>query len=434
MFSRKLGSFEQTLVMMDDFAPVLFVGVLRLSNGPSADQLRRAIGKQQLRHPLLRVGIEAGTDGPMFSESGGGPDVPLTVLAREGPEHWRSVAESELNLPMDTATPPLFRCTYLAGEPDSEFIFTFHHTIIDSRAGVSLVDELLTICGGQNASEQETAPLKPLPAMEDLYPPQLSGWRRPLLIARYLAGQLMREVSYRRGLKGRQVVHKSAASKNHVLTSLLDADATRAIVRSARKRRLPLNSLVNAAMLISLARHRYAGERMPMRGLSFANMRPYLQPPPSSQDMGVYISMLPHTVEMAPDVNIWQLAGEIGDQIYAATKAGDKYLAALLSKNLISMLLSRRSMRLGMTALSYAGPIKLSNTYGAIKVRGLSGFVANNVLGPELAAFGTVQNNRLTMDFLYLDADMNANEAQAIVDDVVDLLKSTTNGGQEVGA
>ena len=434
MFSRKLGSFEQTLVMMDDFAPVLFVGVLRLSNGPSADRLRQVISKLQARHPLLRVSIVAGNKGPMFSESGGGPDIPLTVVARDGPEHWRSVAETELNRPMDTATPPLFRCTYLTGELDSEFVFTFHHTIIDSRAGVSLVDELLTICGGQNASTQQIAPLQPLPAMEDLYPPQLTGWRRPLMIARYLIGQLLRELSYRRGLKGRQIVHKGAASKNFALTTVLDADVTRVIVRAARKRLLPLNSLLNAAILICLARHRYPGERIPMRGLSFADMRPYLQPSPTAHDMGVYISMLPHTVDMAPDVDIWRLAGEIGSQIYAATKAGDKFLAALLSKNLISMMLSRRTMRLGMTALSYVGPIKLSTTYGAIKVRGLSGFVANNVLGPELAAFGSIQDNRLTMDFLYLDADMNADEAQAIVDDFVDLLKSTTIGGQEGGA
>ncbi len=433
MFTRKLGSFEQTLAMMDGFVPVLFVGVLRLTNGPSADQLRGAIGRLQTRHPLLRVSIVDREDGPMFQEWDDEIGVPLVVLARDGPDHWRGVAETELNRPLDTATPPLFRFTYLTGEPDSELVFTFHHTIIDSRAGVSLVDEMLALCAGIDASADAALPLNPLPAMEDLYPQRLSGWRRPMHVARYLVDQLIGEAKYRRGLKRRQIVHKSTSSKNRVVTTTLPAGATRAIVRAARKRRMPLNSLLNAALLISVARHRYRGMRVPMRGLSFADMRPYLQPPPAGRDMGVYISMLPYTVEMAPEKNAWQLASDISGQIYAATKGDDKFLAPLLGKRLIAMLISRRSMRLGMAALSYAGPIKLATRYGAIKVRGLSGFIANNVLGPEIATFGTIQDNRLTMDFLYLDADMNADEAQAIVDEVVGLLKSPKNTGGKGG-
>ncbi len=433
--NRKLGSFEQTWVMMDEFVPVLFVGVLHLTNGPAAKVLRQALSLMQRRHPLLRVAIANRGGNRHFVGSGNPPEIPLKVLKRTGTDQWREVAERELNTAVDTSRPPLCRCTYLQGSADSEFIFTFHHTIIDSRAGMTFVDELLSLCADIETGVRfdDTRPvLKPLPAMEDLYPPRFKGWHRYLPLATFIARQMAKEVVYRLKLKGRQQISKNSDARCRIMSVKLDCEVTSALVRQARSHRLSLNNILHAAMAAGVARHRYRDQSVPMRGIAFADMRPYLVPSPSAADLGVYISMLPYTINAGRGETIWAQAGEIGRQIYRAIKYNDKFIAPLFSKHLLRTLISRRSMRLGMIALSYAGPVRLGETYGNIGLKGLSGFISNNVLGPELAAFGALIHGCLSLDFLYLDSDMDAREAAQIVTCIHDILLSLcTQPGQE---
>ncbi len=433
MSERKLGVFEQTWAVMDDFVPVLFVGVLRLTNGPEPEAIRRALAVLQKRRSMLRAGIKRRGRDYYFVEDKHPPAVPLTVLERVDDRHWRKIAEDELNSPMVTEA-PLFRCTYLVGPRESELVFTFHHTIIDSRAGLSLVDEMMQLCVGEFDDGLASMGNEFPPPMEDLYPARLSGWKRPVRVFQYLAAQMREELAYRFRLKGRQPVKGHSVARNQVLTFSLPPAVTSKIARAARKQRLPLNALLHAAMLIALLRSRYSRNLTPMRGLSFVDMRPYLSPPPPAEEMGMYISMLPYTVSVSPETDIWSLAHAVQDQLYRATKRDDKYLAPLLSLKLVSMLLSRRSMRIGMAALSYAGPLKLKERYGNIEVRGLSGFVTGNVLGPELGVFGTILHGRLNLDFVYLDTDMTDTEAQELVDVIAHLLTLLAGDEKEAAA
>lgn len=427
LLNRPLGRFEQTWALMDDFVPVLFVGVLHLTDAPRADVLRRALDILQHRHPLLRVAIKKSGGEPRFVEADDPPPIPLTIVARNSPEHWRTIAEDELNTAIDTATPPLLRCTLVEGDGEAEFIFTFHHTIIDSRAGMMMVHHLLTIAAELEAGNDpapDYPPLEALPAMEDRYPARCSGWRRAPRLLAYVARQMATEAAYRLRLKGRQQLHANATPRCRIAGFELPPDRTKALVRQARKRRMPLNSLLHAAMVKSVADNLYGGESVPMRGIAFADMRPYLAPPPAAEEFGVCISMLPYTVDMAPETDIWSLAAHVGDGIYRATKHDDKFMAPLLAKQLVQTLIARRSMRLGMVALSYVGPVKLEQSYGRATVRCLSGFVSNNVLGPELAAFGSLLHGRLKMDFLYLETDMDERKARKVVGDVETILLS----------
>lgn len=433
MSERKLGVFEQTWAVMDDFVPVLFVGVLRLTNGPESGSLRKALDALQLRHLLLRTGIIRRGRDYFFVENKNPPVIPLSELERADSDHWRQIAEDELNTSMVTEA-PLVRCTYLIGDRESELVFTFHHTIVDSRAGASLVDELMQLCTGEIDGGSVSMGGGFPPLMEDLYPARLSGWKRPARVLQYLAAQMREELVYRIRLKRRQRVDGHSVARNQVLTTSLPEEITGKIARAARKQRLPLNSLLHAAMLVALLRRRYSGNQTPMRGLSFVDMRPYLSPPPPAEEMGMFISMLPYTVAVSQDTDVWSLAHAVQDQLYRATKQDDKYLAPLLSLKLVSMLLSRRSMRIGMAALSYAGPLKLKERYGNIEVRGLSGFVTGNVLGPELGAFGTILHGRLNMDFVYLDTDMTDSEAEELIGAIVHLLTSLAEDKQEVTA
>ncbi len=430
MLNRKLGGFEATWAQMDDFVPVLFVGVLHLENGPAPEALRAALAALQIRHPLMRVCLERNKTDYAFREASHPPPVPLRLLPRNDPDHWRGVTEEELNTAMDTSVPPLLRCTYLHGDPASDLVLTIHHTIIDSRAGLSFIDQLLRLCAdaGDTTIPASRAPLLPLHA---LYPPDYRGWRGISRTAGFMVRQMVEELRYRIQLKGRQPLHADTPTRCRILDTRLDRDATAALAKAARKRGIPLNSLLHAAMLVALAKRRYGGQSMPMRGLTFADMRPYLAPQPEDEDLGVYISMLHYSVPVTPETDILALAETVRDRIYRSTKQDDKFIAPLISRHLVRMLVKRKSMRLGMIALSYIGPLDLAETYGSISLSGLSGFISNNVLGPELAGFGNLLHGSLNLDFLYLDSDMDAAEAGEIVDDIQSCLLGVIKQYQE---
>jgi hypothetical protein len=162
-----------------------------------------------------------------------------------------------------------------------------------------------------------------------------------------------------------------------------------------------------------------------MRGITFANLRPYLQPPILEEQLGCYISMMPCTVALRHDMPFWELARCIHAKIYQAGKSGDKFLAAIMSKSLMQMLIRLRRFRMGAVALSYVGPINLEPAYGAMRVRSLHGFTANNSLGPIYAAFVKLYQGQLMWDLQYLAGDMDRQMAQAIADHIRSILEKS---------
>lgn len=424
---RKLGAIEYCWAKMDEFVPVTFVGVLHLTNGPAPEVLQQALDTLQARQIMLRIALVKRNGDFHFCEAATSHPVQLQTLERNGDDGWQECAEHHLNTPIDAAVPPLARCTYLDGKNRSELVFSFHHSIIDARSGQEFVYQLLNECAAIEAGSTDREGVSQpacQPAMEDIYPPEFKGVQRILRAASFMFQQMAEEFSYRRRLGQKQPLHQHSQTKCRVLSIELPEDTTNKLSRSARRRRIPLNSVLHAAMLISLFEHRYAGQSLPMRGISFADMRPHLTPPVPSTIMGVYISMLQYTVSFSSKCDFWILAADIRDKIYRATKNGDKFIAALLSKHLIRFLIWRQSMRMGMVALSYVGPMKTEPAYGTTVLDGLSGFVANNVLGPELAGFGKILNGRLSLDLLYLDSDMDSDMAYAIAECIKSILEN----------
>ncbi len=427
---RKLGNLEFCWAKMDAYAPVIFVGVLHMTHGPDPESLRKALSNMQRQQVLLNVSIRPDRAGYRFCHQDNAPPVPLTCVARDGPDHWRRCAEQELVTGFDTARAPLARCLYLQGDRDSDLIFSFHHSIIDSRSGEAFVDRLLSLCSGAAAGQADRGQNGHggmLPPLDDLFPSTFRGLAKLRQMAGFLARQMVGEMRYRRRLAGRQKVNAAQPAGCRILSLDLSPEATRNLTRAARRRRLPVNSVLQAAMQIALARVRYPGAAVPMRGISFADLRPYLAPPPAADRLGVYITMLQYVIDMTARPDLWQLASEITDHITRAAKTGDKFAAALVSKNLITFLLKRKSMRMGMVALSYPGPLALARKYGTVQVNGLSGFISNNPLGPELAGFGTIFQGRLRLDLQYLDTDMDSAMADAIMLEIRDLLDTGDN-------
>jgi hypothetical protein len=210
--------------------------------------------------------------------------------------------------------------------------------------------------------------------------------------------------------------------RGHVLSIQLPKDLVEALLHRSRQEEVTLNSTLNAAMMIAVNREIYAGQRVPMRTFSLANLRTYVDPPLSDEELACYVSTLRYTVQMEGGIDFWTLAGDLHKKIYVSIKSGDIFVTAAMTELLIQMITELKSFRMSATALNYNQAVPIDTNYGSIKVTGVHGFASAYDLGPELSAQVHIFNNQLFCDFVYLDADMTRDEAVAIAEEIRTIL------------
>ena len=423
---RKLGSFETAQAVTNEHFPFNAVIILRMIDGPSEDTLNQVLTLLQRRQPLLRVRLEKNKK-QYFFESENTPSIPLRVVERESDEHWKSEAEEELNNVINFRTGPLARVTYIigkTGKQNSEIIITLHHAVIDAPSGGNLIHELLYLCSqveSHTISEDPTS-LEPVPSAEEFFPSSFRGinrrWRNLLFFLR----QGRDEFHYRRHTKGKRTAPIHTEGRGRILPMELSTETTESLCKTARKKRITINSLFAAAILMAVHKHLYRNQNLPMRNFSFANLRPYLKPPLGDEYLGSYFSMMRFTVGMKEVPQIWELAGEINDIVYTSVRRGDKFCFNLLGLPMMRAILRFKAFRMGTTAVSYTGPIDIDRIYGDMRIKNIHAFVSNFVLGPEYTAQTRLFDKQFYWDILYLDSDMNEEKARIIADEIKTIL------------
>jgi hypothetical protein len=431
---RALGRFETALTLSGERDPFVVVVVLRLAAGPPAARLGPALEALQRRHPVLGVRIVAGPGGYRF-EPEGTPEVPLRVLPRRGDEAWKAVAEGELGRPVDAGRGPLLRCVYLA--PDdagdgaaAEVVLAFHHAAMDAASGAALVAELLCLCE-PGAVLPPAAPGFP-PAAEDRRPARhrgLPGFARRVL---FLVRQGADELAWRlRSPGGPAAPAPGRPARCRLLVAGLSRPDTAALVRRSRRRRVTLHAALHAALLLAVHRHLGDGYHGWLRAITFADLRPRLEPPVPAGVAGSYLSMLRFTVPVgppAPDGSLWPLAARVDRRVEAALRRGDRFTAAHFAPAIMRRFLAGGTGRMATTALSYGGPLRLP---GGIPypVRGLHVFVSNLPVGPRFTAQARIFDGRLDLDVVTLEGDLPPGAAAAVTREALDLLRDA--GGEE---
>jgi hypothetical protein len=237
--------------------------------------------------------------------------------------------------------------------------------------------------------------------------------------------QMKDEFIYRVRTLGKRVppLHKKT-TRGHTLSIQLPEELVEPFSQCARKEGVTLNSALNAALLLSVNRHLYAGADLPMRTFSFVDMRPYVEPPLHAESLGLYISMTRSTVNVSGATDFWSLARELHAKIHASLKSGDKFIASVMAESLMKMVTGLKTFRMCACALNYNGVVPVQARYGTIKVTGVHGFVSAYKFGPEMASQAQYFNKQLFWDFVYAEEDMDRDEANAIVEEIKGIMKS----------
>ena len=430
--SRALGAFETAQALTNEHTPFNVVAVLPVRNGPREETLRRALDLVQQRHPLLRSKLEPVDGGFHFSPTS--RPISLETYDRTDESTWIEIAESELGRPLDTESGPLIRCLRVAGNGiASEIVLTILHSTIDASSAFNLVQELLTACASIEAGDapQIGPPLPLMPAEDDLFPETLPGGRRRSSVAGFLLRQLADEVAFRlRTIRARRPqVHPQGNC--HPLCRRLGEDDTTALVRACRNQRLPLNSALNAAMLLAVHRQLYDGKTTILRHLNFADLRQLLKPRVSEEYLGSYHGMLRVSVPMPEGADLWTTAEEVNERFSAGARRGDSFASVRLSTAMMRPILRQNKQRMGTTALSYTGPSRLPRTFGPIEVASPEVFISNLTLGPEYTAQARLADGELRWNIVYLDCDMDRATADRISDEMLDILRAGAKGAMK---
>lgn len=424
---RELGIFERAQFISDRYAPFHIVGVLRLENAPPSHIVRKSMALLQQRHPFLSARLMHEKGQHYFTTLVGSP-LPFRNLPRWNDEHWHQIVEVELSSRIDAVTGPMFRCTYLYGEsqPRAEIILTLSHFIADSASTSHLLNELMTICASlADGMPVSISELSPAPVLESRFPSAFKGWCMALRTLRYILAQMGDEIAYRVQTRGRRTppIHNKP-SRGHTLSIQIPEEIIEPFAQRARKEGVTLNSALNAALLLSVNRHLYDGEKLPMRTFYFADMRPYVDPPLHAENLSLYITMTRCTVDVAGDIDFWSLARDLHAKIYTFLKSGDKFVASVMAESLMKMVTGLKAFRLCASALNYNGVVPVQARYGRIKVLGVHGFVSAYEFGPEMASQAQYFNNQLFWDFIYLEEDMDQGMAKAVVEEIKSIMQS----------
>jgi hypothetical protein len=428
--SRALGAFETAQALTNVNTPFNVVAVLPLRNGPREETLRQALDSIQERHPLLRSRIESADRGFLFTPAN--RPISLESLDRVGDSASIEVAERELGRALDTHAGPLLRCLRIAGDgASSEIVLTIHHSIMDSTSGATVVRELLTACAAIDAGEAQPPgpPLPMMPAEDDLLPETLPGGRRRSSVAAFLLRQMADEAAFRlRTIGGRRPpVHQSGTCR--VLCRRLAEKDTAALIRACRSHRLPLNSALNAAMLLAVHRHLYDGKTTRFRHLNFADLRQTLKPRVTEEHLGSYHAVLRVSVPMPAGTDLWTTATEVSERFSAAVRRGDTLHSVRLSTAMMRSILRQHRQRMGTTALSYTGPSRLPRRIGTVELSSPEVFISNLTLGPEYTAQARLADGELRWNIVYLDCDMDRTTADRVSDEMLGVLRSGSTGG-----
>jgi hypothetical protein len=131
-FLRPLGPSEQYFWLSNQNSAKHFVVAAEIIGDATAEAWVSAIAAAQLRHPLLRISIQSGPDGPPCFHEHASIPIPLRIVPEEHSVTWTEEMAKELATPILLKGAPLVRITVQRKSGGSTLLF---QCIIPSRMG-----------------------------------------------------------------------------------------------------------------------------------------------------------------------------------------------------------------------------------------------------------------------------------------------------------
>jgi NRPS condensation-like uncharacterized protein len=307
---RDLDGFEEYIWLMEHNTNLSHSIVFEVHGATTTKQWRGALSAVQTRHPLLSASIRKIPGQRPFFEKVHGSSIPLRIVPLTDWLVLEEEMESELAQSFGNGSGPLTRATLFHAQDRSVILFATHHSSLDGKSHLLLVQDLMAAMAGEALDE----PLELQPGMG-----QLLGLPAPAPYVKKLAGRsVASEDGTRVELPKIRVQHRQLGEKETV-----------ALLRRAKEE----NTTVHAALVTALAlagkRYSKAWELGPIRCMSPIDMRRTLMIPDAA---GLLISAHSGHVPLSEGASFWDIARAVKeDMLPAQSLDGARYLLGSFS-------------------------------------------------------------------------------------------------------
>jgi condensation domain-containing protein/phthiocerol/phthiodiolone dimycocerosyl transferase-like enzyme len=157
-FLRPLGPSEQYFSLSNQNSAKHFVIAAEITGDATVEAWVSAVAAAQLRHPLLRISVQSGPDGPPCFHEHANIPISLRIVPEENSVTWTVEMAKELATPILLNGAPLVRITVLRKSGGSTLLLSMHHSIADGLSSAFVIRDILEALSGK--------PLQPLPLTE----------------------------------------------------------------------------------------------------------------------------------------------------------------------------------------------------------------------------------------------------------------------------
>src|SRR3982074_2187666 len=166
---RKMFFFER-LMYVDGQTPINCIMTARIHGNIAADDLRLALRKVQVKHPLLRANVVEEGGQVYFAFSENPLKIPVRVVERNSDDDWTNETSTEWKTPFNMSEGPMVRMVWIKSEGVSELMLVGHHCICDGASLITIFREILQLV------DQPDVQLTPYPlvqSLQDLVPQEI---------------------------------------------------------------------------------------------------------------------------------------------------------------------------------------------------------------------------------------------------------------------
>lgn len=402
---RRLSPMEQLFWYFAQNSPVNFTTTIRVQGEFTLSDLKDALNRVCVRHPILKSRIEGGViDGetseyPYFTTEGA-PDHPIRIVNDGHPESWIQETKKELNIPFASRVEPLTRFVWIQGEDFSDIMMVCHHIIADGLATMYVFHDLFTALADPSISWE---PLPDYGGMDDLIPVDSAD------------ESLMNQFKTENPVVPETVDAPSqfvAEEKEnfHITSWKVDKETTAKIVASSRENGTTVQGTLAASVLRTFIALDRESNKPTRRILTPINLRSYLTKP-VGEIFGCFVSLIKTDVNCSPEIGFWDMARNIKKQLIEAAVPKRLFAPSLALKRVSDECdqfedFLKESVRVDISktysvdfefSLSNLGRVDLQKRYGSLEL--------TSIFGPTFSA----EENEIVIGVLTFDDELYFN-------------------------
>jgi hypothetical protein len=398
---RELDAFEEFFWLIEQSVPVFHTIIAEVKGATTIEQWERALDAVEVRYPLLSASIRKLPGERPFFEKLPGVSMPLRIAPLTDSLVLEEEMENELQKPFGDGSGPLTRATLFHARDRAVVMFATHHSSLDGKSHLLLVQDVLAAVAGEDLGEQ----LEVLPGIG-----QLLG--------------LPASADYVKKLAGRSVAPEDGASvevfRVRVQRLQLTMEETTVLLERAKKEQTTVHAALVAALTLAGKRYSDAWQVGPVRCMSPIDMRKTLGLPDAA---GLLISLHQGPVPTPDGASFWDIARAVReDMLPAQTADGARHILSAFSSRVAEEHTARDlywsvlngPMLHELMVTNYAG-YRARSEYGDLKLETL--FTGSSSVMPALQKVSVLTvNGRLGMTLVARDV------FPTLLEDVHDIL------------